>query len=126
MSSGKSADKEEINRLCNLPPAVFYSLSSLGFSPCSLFCCLPLPLLLCTPTRAPLGVGFLLLLAIGLAFTLVAIARRQPAPEHAGCLIDKQTKKRYESEVGESSLAFLLQKFRQVSLFPASLAGSND
>jgi hypothetical protein len=49
---------------------------------------------------------------IGLAFTFLAIARRQPAPEHERCLSDKQTNERYESEVGESNLAFLLGFFR--------------
>jgi hypothetical protein len=71
-----------------------------------LFC-----LLLCFLTRALSGVGFLLRFPIGLAFILVAIARCQPAPEHAHCLSDKQMQMRYESEVGESSLAFLLQIF---------------
>jgi hypothetical protein len=66
--------------------------------------------LLCLPTRARSGVGFLLRFPIGLAFILVAIARRQPAPEHARCLSDKQTNERYESEVGESNLAFLLRE----------------
>jgi hypothetical protein len=65
----------------------------------------PLP---CPPTRAPPGVGFLLPFPIGLAFIFMATARRQPAPEHARCLSDKQTNERYESEVGESNLAFLL------------------
>ena len=99
--------------LCNVQPAVFNrSSSNPGCLPAP--CLLPFPLLCplpCSPTRALSGVGFLLPFPIGLAFILVAIARRQPAPEHARCLIDKQTNERYESEVGESSLAFLLQKF---------------
>jgi hypothetical protein len=56
-------------------------------------------------------VGFLLPFLIGLAFTFLATARRQPAPEHELCLSDKQTNERYESEVGESNLAFLLGFF---------------
>jgi hypothetical protein len=71
-----------------------------------------LPPLRCLLTRALPGVGFLLRFPIGLAFILVAIARRQPAPEHARCLSDKQTNERYESEVGESNLAFLLREIR--------------
>jgi hypothetical protein len=71
---------------------------------------------LCSLTRALPGVGFLLRFPIGLAFTLVAIARRQPAPEHAQCLTDKQMQMRYESEVGESSLAFLLLIFEGKSM----------
>ena len=74
-------------------------------------CCLAYCRLLYTRTRAIPCVGFLLPFPIGLVFILVAIARRQPAPEHARCLIDKQTNERYESEVGESNLAFLLRKF---------------
>ena len=101
-ATGKSA-------LCNSQPAVLYRINS-GHgclpAPCALSFLLPASL-----TRALPGVGFLLPFLIGLAFILVAIARRQPAPEHARCLIDKQTNERYESEVGESSLAFLLQKF---------------
>jgi hypothetical protein len=59
-------------------------------------------------------VGFLLLFPIGLASIFMATARRQPAPELARCLSDKQTKERYESEVGESNLAFLLARFRRI------------
>ena len=95
--------------LCNVQPAVFNRTSSRPGcrpAPCVLLCLPP-----CSLTRALSGVGFLLPSPIGLAFILVAIARRQPAPEHAHCLSDKQMQMRYESEVGESSLAFLLQKF---------------
>jgi hypothetical protein len=105
-----SSGKDQI-ALCNVQPAVFNQTSSRPRclpAPCVLFSLPP-----CSLTRALSGVGFLLPSPIGLAFILVAIARRQPAPEHARCLIDKQTNERYESEVGESSLAFLLQNFRK-------------
>ena len=107
--SVQGVDGNQTQRLCRPQSAVRSSRhSSHGFSRRWLLPCVLLPLPPCSLTRARPGVGFLLRFPIGLAFILAAIARRQPAPEHARCLTDKQTKERYESEVGESSLAFLL------------------